>query len=404
MQFQIHSDFKGQKIPVSKLLLKEFEKEGFTTLTGSNTWLISNIVGDFLEKTIKEKMQQQSVFNFWETENLALASILAFRFRVYNERHQPLLVKGRRTGLEWSDVSEFLKKDFEISAKMQKTSVIVAPKDFSLQNPISIPKEYDFLTNFLIFSLELSDGSEITLEESKMQPSGKFEANDFSVFPDLADPKKSLVHLVGSSEKIQKLLERKDEISKIRLTFGFLNDIDKKIQTEFDVLIPELIVSPDLLRFTVSELLGKLEFLSFSSIDERLQHCRRKFGNFDFLVQNNKIFWEASTPEFCVERISEIIPEFLHEKVQKISISIGTDAHAFLHILEDKVKSILEIDDLTKPVFVSRTKFSIFEKTLKLLQSEQTFDFNVFLDERNQTSEIVELSFDFSKDFAGCGC
>lgn len=331
-------------------LLHRLNQAGFQTNKGSNSHLLANIVVDFVNKVISKRKHDLSILSLWDTQDMNVIVPMIFdRYRIYNERHQPKLYDiGVLDGLDAEQLEFFepvqnhtrlvlVKSGIAAYAKLHRVTI----SRLDNEQPTKLGIQYDDLYS----GSELSaDGEEFF--ESFMSESGIYQERDFVILPDakgqaLFYPITDFRH-AGVSGVLELTLLSKHKAGK---------------PYELELLKDEVIITPDLLRFVLTQLMSRFPIYRGMSKDEFKEFIELKF-NVSCIINSNEMVVDAT--DHIIEDLQAFADRnvFGNVKVTKagkstVSVSIEdvTLNQKLQDYLQDKFAEIEPTDKLKEKVY-----------------------------------------------------
>lgn len=250
-------------------LLDDMERAGFSSRKGSNTYTLAAIVTDFIHKTINKRKQDLSMFNLWETQDLSiLAPVMFNRYRLYNERSTPTVydisgvVSSESKSPKFLDPVpgfyqlKYLGNGCACHADIYSTTIARLTND----KPSKIGVKYS----------EILAGGTLTqgkreFVESFMSETGVYHEKDFVILPDLEG--NALFYPITDFSRHKGTL---------KLTLIVRPKTHPGIS--LPVIKEPTEVTPDLLKFTLTQLLSKFPVYRGMQLDELYEFIRVKYN------------------------------------------------------------------------------------------------------------------------------
>lgn len=312
--------------PELKKVLKLFEDWGYVTHKGSNSFILANILVDYSQRLFEEKAQNLAYLNYWETQDIAVLSRLAYeRYRIYNTRKTPDLY-------EFSQDSAFgLLKTHNGLADCEEYVVSLGSPS-KIQGPIKLRKSYDSL---FAKSVLFDENKEIVGQESFMDEEGSFIEMDYVIIPDLEEE----AVFIPSNEFIHHLKSSKSKNIKLKIFVDRSSPVPKglkKIKDGYDI-------DCDYLRFVTTELFAKFKILNRMSPYNFVKFLKLKYKK-EFKIDENVIISPLKaneSQEILDFAVRNVIPSLGKSwEIDTTSKVVVESNKEFMDYLKDKEKII----------------------------------------------------------------
>lgn len=315
-------------------LLEVFEKYGYSTAKGSNTYVLASVISDYLDKALTRKQAALNEHNFWTTNNINIATRIAFeRYGIYNTRSHYRYYQ--------SDDKLVQTKDGHTDVNVEKVSLGTA-KFLSMDKPAKLYLEYQ----------DLVAGSycvgEHEYHEAGISAEGTFVPGDYVIMPD------------NNGYAVFQPLRKFKSNENVNITL-----YTKKVQTNHNVsMVKEaLIIDCDYLRFVVRELFMKFKIFNNMSIESLQDYIQQVTGITPYC--KDKVLYFVPKSETQKQEIEQFAKLHVKESVKLkipniVDLNINTDKQLHKIYTQEEVQQDLAFDVrvLTgiKNVDVSRIK------------------------------------------------
>ena len=264
--------------PELQALLDKFEEAGYLTHKGTNSYVLANIIVDYTDRMIHDRLANTGNLSYWESQNIALVSLLAFdRYRIYNMRSTPAVYQAARPGIIGQQV---------MNAVYNTTDTVLQGKYHSINiprhawyAPINLNCQYQDLLSFAY--LTTPDGK--TYQESFMTSDGVYIEQDYYIVPDIKG--NSYLHLINYPNKSEKI----EYLNLVFLTTSIKEPEGIRLNTGLQI-------TPDYLRFVTTELFGKFKTLTRMQGSQFQKFLTLKY-NCDIQINGNDIIIPDFLPE-----------------------------------------------------------------------------------------------------------
>lgn len=377
-------------------LLNEFKAKGYQTREGTNTHLISSIVADFVNKVIDQRKRDLSVLSLWETNDMSVIVPLMFaRYRLYNNRHQPEI-------FDVSDLSGNLKIHQKVpnlpfltyvgdNAAIECTIKTISFTSIGDDKTIDLNVPYDSAYAGSYGELIKEDGETINLRESETSETGVFVERDYVIMPNeegsaIFVPLRDFAREFGISKGTIKITvyckpSRKVELSK---TQGL-----RRLQQAVDI-------TPELLKFTLTQLLAKFPTFRGISKEETKDYLEVKYSTKVELFENEIVI---GAPDYEIERIQRFVDVNSFEKLEvrfpnlcRINIHFGDNS---------KVELLRELKDFVRSKLTPMESIVDDNLTKKVYYLADLFFANKFLLEANKIKNDCKISIKTQLSLSG---
>ncbi len=345
-------------------LLGMLNLKGFQTNKGSNTYMLASTVVDFINKVIDQRQNDLSILSLWDTQDLsALVPLLYDRYRLYNERHQPKIF----------DVHNLYLKDqlksFEPVPSHQKLVCIDPQNELAClaftKNIIINRLDNEVPTSLGTQYEELFAGSQLLLNnreffESYTSEFGVHQERDYIILPN--ETGEAVFYPITDFRQELQADDKLDDALKLTVLVrpNDLRDYGEDI--EFPLVKDYVEITPDLLRFTLTQLMqnfAKFRGISLQELAEFVSYRYRvdfKLVEDEFVIDaSNAIIQEIK--EFAdrnlslVDKVKNI--KFVKPKVTEVSAVIEepTLNQKLQHYLHDNLAKFEDINKLKERVY-----------------------------------------------------
>lgn len=264
-----------------QMFLSLLNDAGFQTNKGSNTYTLAGVITDFVHRIIDQRKQDLSILSLWETEDTAvLVPLMYARYRIYNERHHPQIFDISSLNLqnakEFDEVQGYRKLvhigDGKLAALANVKKFTIAK--LSNEEPTPLGIRYD----------DLLTGSKLVLDskeyfESYTSETGVFHERDFVILPD----ERGIAVFYPILDFKKALGFDKDAVIELTLLTRPAPDAQAY---EFDQVKDFVEITPDLLKFTLTQLMARFPTQRGQSLAEFQEYLQNKFGIDSFIYQN----------------------------------------------------------------------------------------------------------------------
>lgn len=326
--------------PEVKEVLKLFEQYGYTTAKGSNSFILANILVDYSHRVLKERAKMMSYLNFWETDDIAVASKIAYeKYRIYNTRTIPELYNPERQDLTLGETYNNLPafNQYLANANAVKFSLGQASK---IKEPIKLKIFYDEIYSSSYVFEGIRKIENVKYFESFMDSDGVYIEQDYVILPDddgyaVFKPLNSFYKRArNSNENLILLLftERKENLSIP------LKQVSERVE-----------ITCDYLRFVASELMAKFAILNRMSSVNFLRFLTLRYQK-PFLIDDNRIISVIENDDILEFALKNVIPpmgktwEF--KVAQNVKIKILNDE--LLEYLNKNSPVLIKASDIDK--------------------------------------------------------
>lgn len=251
-------------------LLREFEHAGFQTNKGSNTHTLASVVVDFINKVIDKRKQDLSILSLWDTQDMnALVPMLFQRYRVYNQRHIPetydisALEIGKFGKLELFEPVFGLTKLVYVGANHAVLANVHKVQITKLTNekPTPLGVKYDDL-----LAGSLLTYNDTTFVESFTSQTGVYNERDFVILPDAKGQAVFYPITDFKSVGVNGYLE-----------LSILLKTNQNSPVEINPVRDFVEMTPDLLRFTLTQLMQRFPTFRGITVEELLEFLQTKY-------------------------------------------------------------------------------------------------------------------------------
>lgn len=351
-------------------LLGLLNLKGFQTNKGSNTYMLASTVVDFINKVIDQRQNDLSILSLWDTQDLsALVPLLYDRYRLYNERHQPkiydiknLYLKDR---LDQPGQLEYFKPvpsyqklicfdpKNELACLAFTKTIIIARLDNEVPTPLGIQYE------------ELFAGSQLLLNnreffESYTSEFGVHQERDYIILPN--ETGEAVFYPITDFRQELQATDKLDDSMTLTLLVRPNDMKDYGSDIQFPLVKDYVEITPDLLRFTLTQLMQNFAKFRGLSLQELAE-----FVTYRFQVDH-----KLTEEEFVVDASSAILQEIREfadrnlsypDKIKNVKIleprifNVSTIIeehtlnHKLHHYLEDNLAKFEEIEKLKERVY-----------------------------------------------------
>lgn len=344
-------------------LLGMLNLKGFQTNKGSNTYMLASTVVDFINKVIDQRQNDLSILSLWDTQDLsALVPLLYDRYRLYNERHQPKIYNIKNLFLK--DQLEYFKPVpsyqklvcFDVKnelACLAFTKTIVITR-LDNEVPTQLGVQYD----------ELFAGSQLLLNdreffESYTSEFGVHQERDYIILPNETG-EATFYPITDFRQEIQS--DKQGDSMTLTLLVKPNDMRDYGDDLDFPLVKDYVEITPDLLRFTLTQLMQKFAKYRGMSLQEMAEFVAFRYQK-DFKLTETELVIDASSAiikelrEFADRNLSELDKQkhikFVKPKLTNVSVSIEEHAlnHKLHHYLEDNLAKFEDTAKLKERVY-----------------------------------------------------
>lgn len=345
-------------------LLGMLNLKGFQTNKGSNTYMLASTVVDFINKVIDQRQNDLSILSLWDTQDLsALVPLLYDRYRLYNERHQPKIYDIKNLYL--GDQLEYFKPvpsyqklvcfdpKNELACLAFTKTVIIARLDNETPTPLGV--EYH----------ELFAGSQLLLNgreffESYTSEFGVHQERDYIILPN--ETGEAVFYPITDFRHELQATDKLDDSMSLTLLVRPNDMRDYGLDIQFPLVKDYVEITPDLLRFTLTQLMqnfAKFRGLSLQELTEFATYryqVDHKLTEEEFVVDaSNAILQEIrefADRNLCYpDKIKNL--KILEPRIFNVSTIIEepTLNHKLQHYLKDNLAKFEEIEKLKERVY-----------------------------------------------------
>ena len=345
-------------------LLGMLNLKGFQTNKGSNTYMLASTVVDFINKAIDQRQNDLSILSLWDTQDLsALVPLLYDRYRLYNERHQPKIYDIHNLYLK--DQLEYFKPvpsyqklvcfdvKNELACLAFTKTIIINRLDNEVPTPLGI--QYD----------ELFAGSRLLLNEREFFESytsefGVHQERDYIILPN--ETGEAVFYPITDFRQELRAEDKLDDALALTVLVRPNDMRDYGDDIDFSLVKDYVEITPDLLRFTLTQLMQNFAKFRGMSLPELAEFAAFRYQK-DFKLTETEFVLDASSAiieelrEFAGRNLSLVDKvkgvKFVKPKVTNVSTVIEepTLNHKLHHYLEDNLAKFEDTSKLKERVY-----------------------------------------------------
>lgn len=266
MKEKITATFKHQKLiqdqdrlkPELERALRLFESQGFATHKGTNSYVLANIMVDYIDRVLGETADKFDQLNFWKSQDLNVVARIAFEnYRIYNTRTTTDTFHVDNNG--WPYGTKLPNGLCYIGGNLGHISdpKVQSFTRYSLRKPVRIDVSY---AELIAHSRVEVIGSKIIFEESFLDEDGSYIEMDYVIIPG----EDGYAYMHPTAKMIEAIKGFKDTQSFNLVVF---------VKTSNPIAITSetlhkrgIEVTSDFLRFLTTELFAKFKILNRMSI------------------------------------------------------------------------------------------------------------------------------------------
>ena len=263
--------------PELQQLLQQFEEAGYLTHKGTNSYVLANIIVDYTDRIVQERLSKAGNLSFWDSNDIALVSLIAFeRYRIYNTRSVPALYESNNANIGTKVINGCVVSVNKVAAGNQH-SINISRSQYG--TPINLNVEYKELLNFTMLE---------EYKESFMTSDGVYIEQDYYIMPDVNG--NAYLFLIG-------------KFSEDYLNFVYLTKTNKEPQGIR--IFNGIEIDCDYLRFVATELFAKFKILNRMSNKQLHKFLSLKY-NCHVLIRDNLIIIPDTLPIKEIQEFADL--------------------------------------------------------------------------------------------------